>query len=131
MRNVLDITMEAGLRALFVNCQRGAAMCMAIIDMGHAQPPTPALKDNSTGDVFVNDNIRQRRSRAIDMRFYWFKDRVRKGQFLMYWMNGEHNLADYFTKHHPTIHHQLHRIIYLVPTEDASKYSCYMPPIDL
>ena len=52
------------------------------------EPPTPAVANSAPGDVFSNDNIRQRRSRAIDMRFYWFRDRVRQVQFLMYWMAG-------------------------------------------
>ena len=99
--------------------------------MGHSQPPTPAVMDSATGDGFFNDNIPQRRSRAIDMCFYWVIDRVRRGQFLVYWMAVEHNLADYFTKHHPTSHHQSQQGIYLVPTVDASKYACYMSPIDL
>ena len=41
------------------------------------------------------------------MQFYWFRDRVIQGKFLVYWMAGEHNLAYYFTKHHPTSHHWL------------------------
>ena len=78
---------------------------MALIEMGHDQPPTPAVMDSATGDVFVNYNIRQRRSRSIYMLFRWVRDRVIQGQFLVYWMAEEHNLEDYFTKHHPTSHH--------------------------
>ena len=46
-------------------------------------------------------------------------------------MSVEHNVADYFTKNHPTSHHRSQRSIYLVPTADASKYACYMSTIDL
>ena len=105
MINVLVSVLEAELGALFVNCKRGAAMCMLIIEMGHSQPPTPAVTDSATGDGFVNDNIRQRHSRAIDIRVYCLRDRFRQGQFLVYLMAGDYNMADYFTKHHPTIHH--------------------------
>ena len=65
------------------------------------------------------------------MCFYWVRNRVRKGKFLVYWMSGEHNLADYFTKHHPTRHYRSQQSIYLVPTLDASKYACYISPIYL
>ena len=65
------------------------------------------------------------------MQFYLVKDRVRLGQFLVYWMAVEHNLADYFTKQHPTSHHRAQRSIYKVPAADASKYECYMSHIDL
>ena len=111
MRNVLASAMEAEPGALLVNCQISTAMRMAFIEMGRAQPPTPVVTDSATGDRFVNDNIRQRLSRAIDMQFTWVRDRVRKGKFLMYWMAGEHNIADYFTKHHPTSHHRAQRSI--------------------
>ena len=103
---VLASAMKAELGSLFVNCQRGAATRVALLEMGHAQPPTPSVTYSATGYGFVNDNIIQRRSRAIDMRFCWVRDRVRQGRFLVHWMAGEHNLADYFTKHHPTSHHK-------------------------
>ena len=34
------------------------------------------------------------------MPFYWVWDIVRQVQLLVYWVAGEHNLADYFTKQH-------------------------------
>ena len=131
MRNILATTMEAEMRALFVNWKRGAATQMAPIEMVHTQPTTPLVTDSATGDGFVNDNMRLWHSRSIDMQFYWVRDRFRQRQFLVYWVTGEHNLSDYFTKHHPTNHHWAHRSKYLVPTVDASKYACYMSPNDL
>ena len=122
MRNVLASAIEAELGAIIVNCQRVESACMALIEMSHAQQTTPEVTDSATGYGLVNDNMRQRRSRAIYMRFYWVRDRVRQGQFLVYWMAGEHNLAEYFTKPHPTRHHQAQWIIYLVPTADTSNY---------
>jgi hypothetical protein len=47
----------------------------------------------------------------MDMRFYWIKDRVRQGQFNVYWGPGYQNLADYFTKHHLPAHHRRMREI--------------------
>ena len=124
MRSVLSRSMEAELGGLFFNCQRGVATRTSLMEMGYNQPPTPLVTDSATRDVFSNDKIRQRRSRSIDMRFYWVRDRVRQRQFLVYLMTGEHNLADYCTKHHSTSHRQSQRIIYLVPTSDAIKYAC-------
>ena len=65
------------------------------------------------------------------MRFYWVRERVRQGNFLMYWMAGEHNLAEYFTKHQPTSHHRSQHSIYLLAKADAINYACYMSPIEL
>ena len=47
------------------------------------------------------------------MRFFWIIDRVKQGQFKIYWRPGKLNLADYFTKHHLTSHHRKMRPVYL------------------
>eukprot|EP00957_Ditylum_brightwellii_P053281 4039900-Ditylum_brightwellii.AAC.2 len=73
--------------------------------MGHPQPPTPIQVDNSTANSIVNNNIRQRKSKAIDMRFYWVQDRVRQKQYTVYREQGKNNCADYFTKYHLPSHH--------------------------
>jgi hypothetical protein len=49
----------------------------------------------------------------MDMRFYWIKDRVKQGQFNVYWGPGCQNLADYFTEHHSPAHHKRMRNIYI------------------
>ena len=65
------------------------------------------------------------------MQFYWVRDRVIQGKILVYWMTGEQNLAEYFTKHHPTIPNWLKQSTFLVPIVEASKYACYISPNDL
>ena len=32
------------------------------------------------------------------MRWHWLRDRVRQGQFDIFWREGTSNLADFFTK---------------------------------
>ena len=81
--------------------------------MGHPQPATKIKTDNSTADGFVNDTIKQNRSKAIDMRFYWLKCRQQQQQFDIYWDNGKNNFADYFTKHHSPSQHKAVHPIYL------------------
>jgi hypothetical protein len=49
----------------------------------------------------------------MDMRYYWIRNCVRQGQFLVYWSCDQGNLADYFTKHHPATHHRLMCPVYL------------------
>ena len=67
-------------------------------NLGHPQPPTPIYCDNTTAVGIANDLLKQRRSKSIDMRYHWIRDRVRLGQFKVYWRKGTYNLADYFTK---------------------------------
>ena len=75
--------------------------------------PTRMTTDNSTADGFANKRTKIRRSKAMDMRFYWIQDRVDQQQFRIHWLQGESNHADYFTKHHPPSHHQKVRPTYL------------------
>ena len=52
--NVFVSAVEADLGTLFVNFRRGAVIHMALTEIGHEQPPTPAVMDSATGDVYVN-----------------------------------------------------------------------------
>jgi hypothetical protein len=116
MRNVLASAMEAEMGGLFKNCQKGAELRTTAIEMKHPQPPTPVATDNSAAESVLNGTAKQKRSRAIDMRFYWVRDRIRQGQFHVFWEAGKQNVADYYTKHHATSHHRAMRPILLHPT---------------
>lgn len=113
MREVLSSAAEAELGALFHNAKEACSLRITLEEMGHPQPPTPILTDNSTAVGIANDTIKQKRSKAIDMRFYWLRDRVRQGHFRIYWQKGSLNRADYMTKHHPASHHRAIRSVYL------------------
>ena len=104
---------EAETAGLFTNMKEATILRTTLHEMGYPQPPTPIQVDNSTACGIANDNIKLQRSKAIDMRFHWVRDRVDQQQFKVYWRPGKTNLADYVTKHHPAAHHQLMRPIYL------------------
>jgi hypothetical protein len=72
----------------------------------HPQTPTPLQTDNTTAMGYINYTIKQRRTRATGMRLYLVKDRVKQGQFHVYWDPGYQKLAYYFTKHHSPTHHK-------------------------
>jgi hypothetical protein len=114
MRVVLSSATEAEMGALFYNAKDAAWLRTTLLDLGHPQPPTPIQTDNACAAGIINDTVKQRRSKAIDMRFYWVRDRVRQQQFLVHWRKGSDNLADYFTKHHSPSHHRLMRSRYLL-----------------
>ena len=54
----------------------------------------------------ANDTVKLCRSKAIDMRYHWIRDRVRKGVFIVTWSKGADNDADFFTKLQPSHRHQ-------------------------
>jgi hypothetical protein len=105
---------EAEFAALFHNARDGCMLRNTLEDMGHPQPATPIQADNSCAVGLANNTIKQKRSKAINMRFYWIRDRVKDGQFIIYWKKGSTNDADYFTKHHPPSVHRRLRPRYLL-----------------
>lgn len=106
LKVVVSSAAEAEVAGLFVNGKEGTVIRTTLAEMGHQQEATPIQTDNSTASGIANETIKQQRSRAMDMRFYWVRDRVKQGQFRVYWAPAETNLADYFTKHHPPSHHK-------------------------
>jgi hypothetical protein len=84
----------------------GALLRVTLTELEHTQPPTPLRTDNSTAYGIVNETIKQKLSKAIDMGYHWLTDRVRQKQFDVYLRPGRENLADYHTKHHSAQHHK-------------------------
>eukprot|EP00957_Ditylum_brightwellii_P019938 1504708-Ditylum_brightwellii.AAC.1 len=58
--------------------------------MGHPQPPTPIIIDNSTAVGIANQTI---------------KNKVQQDNFDIQWRPGKKNLGYYVTKHHAPAHH--------------------------
>jgi hypothetical protein len=123
LRNVMASAAEAEVGGLFVDDQDAVPIRTTLEELNHPQPPTPIKTDNSTASGIANNTLKQRKSRAVDMRFYWIRDRVKQNQFIIYWRPGTENLGDYFTKHHPTSHHRLIRDSFLVPKPTSRKYA--------
>ena len=82
---------EAELGALFLNCQEAVPIRITLEEMGHTQRPTPVQVDNSTVLGIATGTIKQRKSKAMDMRFYWIRDRKNQKQFNIYWKPGSTN----------------------------------------
>ena len=97
---------EAKLEALYMNAQEAARLRNCLEAMGHTQPATLLWTDNSTANGIINNTMKQKRSKAIDIRFYWLRDRVNQGQFWVFWDSGRYNKGDFYTKHHPPSYHR-------------------------
>ncbi len=121
MREVLSSAAEAKLGALFHNGKEACPLCIALEEMGHPQPATPMATDNNTASGIATDSVKQKCSKAIDMKFYWIRNWVRQGQFHLYWSKGNTDRTDYFSKHHPASHHQAIHSRYS-PTNPARNY---------
>lgn len=94
--------------------------------MVHKQPPTPLLTDNITAANLCNQLLKQKRLNAIDMHFYWLRDRTKQGQFHIFWASKDINLGYYFTKHFRAIHHRRMRGK-MFNTPQAPRVCWYIP----
>jgi hypothetical protein len=92
---------EAEYAALFIGGQHAAGLHTTLTDMGYPQPPTTILCDNTSAIGLANDTIKQKRSKAIDTRFHWIRDRIRQNQFGIICIPTKENIADYMTKNMP------------------------------
>ena len=70
--------------------------------------------DNTTINNYVCNNLEEKKSKLFDMQLHWLCDRINNSQFEIYWMKGEFNYADYYSKHHTVAHHKKMCPLYLV-----------------
>ena len=98
--------METKVAATFYNVKEALPLQVTLTKMSHPQPPNPMEVDNETAIVFLKSTTKQERSKAINMRFYWFRDGINQNQFMIYWRTGSNNVGDYVSKYHSPAHHQ-------------------------
>ena len=113
-KNVVSSAAEAECVALFHNCAMAVGICHALYGLGHPQNCTEVITDNFTANSFVHSEMRVKRSKSWDMHYNLLRDRSAQQQFQIRWDKGIHNLADYFTKHHPPSHHCIKRYDYIL-----------------
>ena len=76
MRNVMASAAEAEVGAAFLNAQQACGLQTTLQEMGYTQPPTPIQTDNNVAQGILEGTVKQKCSKAIDMRFYWLRDRI-------------------------------------------------------
>jgi hypothetical protein len=106
IKNVVASASESLVGACFQNAQSGAPLRFTLTELGHIQPTTPIRRYNSTAFCILNETIKQKRSKAMDMRYDWLTERFRQKQFDVYWRPGLKNQGNYHTKHHSARHHK-------------------------
>jgi hypothetical protein len=114
---------EAELAGLFHNGQDALPLIHALNEIGHPQPPTPIQTDNSTAAGLANDTVKQKRSKAMEMRYFWIVDKVDANVFNVYWNQGKTNRADYYSKQHPTkVHRDIRPTIMVTHEHNHTNY---------
>ena len=95
LKHVMSSAAEAETGGIFLTVQRACPIRVTLAELGHPQPSrgTPIYNDNSTATGILNSTMRQKLSKAFDMRFYWVRDRVQLGQFQLLWRKGITSMA--------------------------------------
>jgi hypothetical protein len=76
LKHVVSSVAEAEFGVIFVNAKEGTVTRTTLSEMGHKQDATDLTTDNTTVDGIINNTVQQKHSKAMEMRFYWVKDRV-------------------------------------------------------
>ena len=85
MRQVLSSATEAGVGATFYGCQDAVPLHNTLADLGYVQGETLIITDNECCESILNNTVKKRWSKAMDMRFYWVKCRTAQVQFKVLW----------------------------------------------
>ena len=114
LKNVMSSAAEAETGGLFLAAQRACPIRVTLLELGYPQPKKgfPLFNDNSTATSILTSSLRQKFSKAFNMRFHWLRDRIQQQQFQIFWRKGSVNMANYFTKHQHPWHNKIMRYRY-------------------
>ena len=98
INEVVSSVAEAELAGAFHTAQHGCSLRRILHALGYPQPPTHMRIDNTVAIGLAENKMNAKRSKAMDMRFFWLVDRIKQGQFFAEHIAGKWNYADFFTK---------------------------------
>lgn len=75
IKHVMSSTTEAKLAALYIIAQEAVNIRIILDKMAHKQPPTPIQTDNAMVDAIIHGKVQPKRTKAMDMRFHWQRNR--------------------------------------------------------
>ena len=97
---------ETEYAALYMNGQHAYFERVVLESLHHPQAATKIYADNKAAVGIATDSVKLRKSKDIDMRYHWIRDRVRQKVFDVIWAEGKGNDADFFTNLQPSTRHQ-------------------------
>ena len=65
IKHVVGSASEAEVAALFYNCETAIPLRLALMEMGHPQPKTPAVTDNTTAEGLMNETMTSNKSKNL------------------------------------------------------------------
>ena len=92
---------ETEYASLFIGGKSLLPLRYTLADLQCPQPSTVIVTDNIAAQSIANNTCKQRRSKSIDMRYHWIRDRVNQKDFKIIWRPGDDSIADFLTKTQP------------------------------
>ena len=106
IKYVMSSAGEGEAASSYMNARAALPLRIALEEMGHPQPQTPVIMDNTSAIGLAESTMRPKRSKAYDMRVNWMKCREAQKHFKLIWEPGKGNLADYHSKIHTSREYQ-------------------------
>ncbi len=69
---------EAELGAAFQNAQKAAEFRSTLQELGYPQEPAMIMIDYTVAEGLAADTVNAKRSKSMDVRFFWLRDRIQK-----------------------------------------------------
>ena len=117
---------EAEYAGAFAGGQVLVELTLTLTNLGHPQQSPPLLfVDNECAIGLATSSVRPKKSKSIDMRLDWLKERASQQFFRFVFLPGLINPADFFTKILPVYRHLaalpfLHGTPYHIPHAPTS-----------
>jgi hypothetical protein len=101
-----------------------------LAELGHPQPPTQIHIETTTIVGIVNNTIKQQRSRAMKMQYFWLLDGKTQRCSKFYYQPSQEHLGNYPSKHHTadiktrqTILHPHEKLLHSLAMSYEAKHS--------
>ena len=108
IKYVMSSADETEAASSYLNCKAALPLRITLEEMGHPQPKTPVIVDNTSTQGLMTNAMTPKKSKSYDLRVNWLKCRDAQKQFNLIWAPGPDNRADYHTKTHP-VHKYKHK----------------------
>ena len=91
LQNVVSSTSEAETGCIYIGGQKAVPIITALSELNQQQPArrTHISTNNSTAKGVLTANLRQKLSKAFDMRYWWIKYRIKQHHFKLVWEPGK------------------------------------------
>jgi len=81
IKHVMASATKAELGTLYITACEAVYLRIILKELGHKQPTTSIQTDNSIAEGIINGKVQPKRTKAMDMRFHWLRDRECQDQF--------------------------------------------------